>query len=143
MILTCFKTTTIKRLFSTSRERSAWQHVGRSQFISSNISPADRYRVCVLCRYYSVSPLFPMGLLRGFKSSSASPTWISMSKHLRKAKFTLTPLHTSFSSTYIIFSPPVLLRETEVGIRSTVREHFVRSLSSSGNRKHLQSASSY
>lgn len=83
-----------------------------------NVSPADRYRVCVLCRYYSGSCLFPTGFLRGFESSSASPTWISMSKHHWKAKFTLTPLHTRFSSSYTIFSP-VLLREKEVGICCT------------------------
>ncbi|CAM4677046.1 unnamed protein product [Leuciscus chuanchicus] len=53
------------------------------------------------------------GLLRGFESSSTSPTWISMSKHRWKAKFALTPLHTRFSSTYTVFSP--VLRETEVG----------------------------
>ncbi len=127
--LTCFKTTTIELLFSTSRERSVLSSFHQTFPLQTDTC------ACVLCRYYSGSPLFPMGLLRGFKSSSASPTWIWMSKHLRKAKFTLTPLHTRFSSTYTLFSPE--------GICSTVREHFVRSLSSSGNRTHLQSASSY
>lgn len=66
----------------------------------------DTACVCVLCRYYSGSPLFPVGLLRGVRSSSASPTWIWMSKHLWKAKFTLAPLHTRFSGTYILTNPP-------------------------------------